>query len=58
MRVATLFERVLGFDAVSVASVEVVERGGAEVVEVGLVRRRSCFAMSPDSRCCTVQATV
>jgi hypothetical protein len=41
MRVASLFKRVLGLGAVSVARVEVVERRGEQVVEVEITRRRT-----------------
>lgn len=53
MRVAALFKRLLGFDAVSVVSVEVVERDGEEVVEVDLVRRRNrrMFCSGCGERC-------
>lgn len=41
MRVATLFKRLLGFDAVRVEAVDVVEDAGEQVVVVDLARRRN-----------------
>ncbi len=55
MRLATLFKRVLGLDAVSVMAVELVERRGEEVVEVRLRRRvnRKMFCSGCGRRCRT-----
>ena len=56
MRVATLFKRLLGFDAVSVARIEVVERCGEQVVEVEVTRRRNrrMFCSGCGERCTAI----
>ena len=53
MRVASLFKRLLGFDAVSVAAVDVVEQDDGQVVVVDLARRRNrrMFCSGCQRRC-------
>ena len=56
MRVATLFKRLLGLGAVSVARIEVVERRGEQVVEVEITRRRNrrMFCSGCGERCTAI----
>ena len=53
MRVATLFKRLLGFDAVRVEAVDVVEDAGEQVLVVDLARRRNrrMFCSGCGTRC-------
>ena len=53
MRVASLFKRLLGFDAVSVVAVDVVEGDAEQIVVVDLARRRNrrMFCSGCQRRC-------
>lgn len=56
MRVASLFKRVLGLGAVSVARVEVTERRGEQLIEVEITRRRNrrMFCSGCGGRCTAI----
>ena len=56
MRVATIFKRVLGLGAVSVARAEVVDRDGEQVIEVEITRRsdRRMFCSGCGGRCTAI----
>ena len=53
MRVASLFKRLLGFDAVSVVAVDIVTENDEQVVVIDLARRRNrrMFCSGCDRRC-------